>query len=263
MICVFDRDLQRSIRHAEDDIVDRLLFLGDALLCTLEGDGERLEIERRKGEFHGEIVCLSGIGERAVRLGIRGKPLIREIAAEIDSAAVTEGELNVALIPFGRADCPRDAARCKDRAGRIIDRRDLCRCRHASRKSRPKRSCKRDEQRGDQGDDCNEMYFDLIHEKTPILGACAPECTIVRVSYTFYTNFPLSSSGKCLALAGKYNFHAIYTGLTNSEREKNFHGVSSAGGSERKRMRSLVTGCVNAREYAHSASLPLMANSPP
>ena len=65
------------------------------------------------------------------------------------------------------------------------------------------------------------------------------------------------------AFLAPFAHSAAHAGVTASATRKNFHGVSSAGGSERKRIRSLVTGWVKASEYAHSASLPLTAYSPP
>ena len=49
----------------------------------------------------------------------------------------------------------------------------------------------------------------------------------------------------------------------SGERSNAFQGMPSSGGSAMKRSRSRVTGCVKESEYAHSASRPFLAVSPP
>ena len=56
-------------------------------------------------------------------------------------------------------------------------------------------------------------------------------------------------------LRGVHNSNAFFM-------SKCFHG-EICGGSAMKRMRSFVTGCVKHSEYAHSASPPFFAFSPP
>ena len=55
-------------------------------------------------------------------------------------------------------------------------------------------------------------------------------------------------------------FHSTAIARAMSKR---FQGVSFLGGSHKKRIRSLVTGCVKLKEYAQRASLPFCARSPP
>ena len=225
---------------------------------------------------------LAGIGERGRRLRVRSlalsavrrlrlcEPLIGEVAAEERLAAVAEGELHIAVLPLGGADFAARAGR-EDGGGRVFLARDLRRRERAPRDCRPCSERERHDQRCAQGQDGDETYFDLVHEKTPDRGERRRERFFEYLIYFTQKNAvrqaglpaPDEKMQISPAFLAPCAQRAAHAGVTASATRKNFHGVSSAGGSERKRIRSLVTGWVKASEYAHSASLPLTAYSPP
>ena len=96
--------------------------------------------------------------------------------------------------------------------------------------------------------------FGIIHDDN-----CPPEIVELKVFGTQREYFRTLPPSRRLAPHRK----SVYSTAIARAMSKRFQGVSFLGGSHKKRIRSLVTGCVKLREYAQRASLPFCARSPP
>ena len=267
----------------EHDLVGRFALFAHAHLLAFDGDGKA--VIPRSGEREPEGEILRPVAAADARRAVERVPFERHVLAQRDAVALADGigEIVAVVVQSGIADRGKDAVALY-RFFCVRNTERDAHCRHAEQKRRQQR---------DQTDLLltHLCEYDLLSQlcpHAPLPGAPRGQpfrrtpqrraqnargsrsglrVKLVPVYFTLYACFCQThffAFGKFLCISAICPKILPYRHNSNGlSRSKYFQGALSAGGCTIKRMRSLVTGWVNESEYAHSASQPFLAFSPP